>query len=645
MSHADDESVYQCLVVDSGPIIRLTGMSSLWRTAKHFYTVPAVLQEIRDAKARQHLETLPFTLTSREASREGMQAVVEFARQTGDYNSLSSVDIQVLGLLYDLEREGCRGDMSHIRTTPKRTLGLGKIESLGGPAVLDVESYTVEHPDNGEEIHDENQEVCDHFQDCPPTDTIVIAAESSAPSKTWAALLNPSVATVAPAACADATKDSFERMAISSTSDDEEESEVISSGGQFSDADEDNSIGSVSDEECDACILDPDEADRRNCDGGGDTFGLQSDFPSLAASLLLPYEGSDDDGRVGFRESHVSGDAELEEEKERKLLSLQPISKSGKLYNSFTKYGMLMKPKQRDTANAVTAPLKVPSTSNADTAIDDYRADKNQSRIIGGMGFAGQGDDVEDDGEGWIASPKDISSMKAVGSLDPSRSVPNMDSSAIAKTPSQGPALSQRAACTTTDFAMQNVILQMNMELLSVDGMKVRKLKNWVTRCGACFTVYTNSDNPGPLGRRLFCERCGSDVMQRIAASVDGKTGRLRLHLSKNYKHNLRGTKFSLPKPGSGNRFQGDLLLREDQLLMGAWSQKVKMRSGGKARDGAQSMFGRDIATNVGCHASAVNADDIRVGFGRRNPNAAKGRERRGKKKKSSDKACGLRRY
>jgi hypothetical protein len=40
------------------------------------------------------------------------------------------------------------------------------------------------------------------------------------------------------------------------------------------------------------------------------------------------------------------------------------------------------------------------------------------------------------------------------------------------------------------------------------------------------------------------------------------------------------------------------------------------------------------------------SVDEIRVGFGRRNPNSATGgRERRGKKKKSGDKACGLRRY
>jgi hypothetical protein len=88
------------------------------------------------------------------------------------------------------------------------------------------------------------------------------------------------------------------------------------------------------------------------------------------------------------------------------------------------------------------------------------------------------------------------------------------------------------------------------------------------------------------------------------------------------------------------------LLLREDQLMMGAWNQKVKQRSGGKSRRAAESIFGSDLASNVGCNAQLVKDSDISVGFGRRNPNASKfGRERRGKKKKTPDKACGLRRY
>lgn len=78
--------------------------------------------------------------------------------------------------------------------------------------------------------------------------------------------------------------------------------------------------------------------------------------------------------------------------------------------------------------------------------------------------------------------------------------------------------------------------------------------------------------------------------------------------------------------------------------MTGVWNQKAKKARGKKE---AQSIFGSDIASNVGCHADLTKSDNIKVGFGRRNPNAAKGgRERRGKKKKGNDvKACGLRRY
>jgi RNA-binding protein NOB1 len=675
----EDDGVYQYLVVDSGPIIRLSGMSTLWKRAKKFYCVPAVLQEIRDAKARQHLDTLPFELIPKEASPEAIQAVIDFARQTGDYQSLSSVDLQVLGLLYDLEREGC-GDMSHVRKTPKRTLGLGKIQSLGqgGGASASVE-IPADQIDEEFEAEEDSYPMENEEEQKVDTESVSSPAAPPQKPKTWANLLNPSTtSTVAPGAQPTPSESrtiaekgmnvTFGQMNLSKARG----NNVEDQGGQFSDAEEDSADDesesdsdfdpdqAFSDEECDVYILDPEEADdiqqeaedlqkasTKAAESPPFEEDLQSEFPSLAASLQVKYEGSDDEGSDESDGEGEGGgddvDDELAAEEERKRRSRQPVSNSGKLYNSFRKYGNLMKP-------ATPSAKKAPSThllANTPTVVQEQAPndeDKNRSRIIGGMAFSGQGGDVEDDGEGWITTTKEINSMKAAGALDPMRDPKNLGNKA--KSQLLGPPTCQRAACTTTDFAMQNVILQMNLELLSVDGIKIRKLKSWVQRCGACFKVYTNSENAGPLGsKRLFCDHCGSDMMQRIAASVDGKTGRLRLHLSKNYKHNLRGTKFSLPKAGTGNRFQGDLLLREDQLLMGAWNQKVKMRSGGKARNAAQSMFGRDIATNVGCHASAVNTDDVRVGFGRRNPNAAKGRERRGKKKKSADKACGLRRY
>jgi len=655
-SHAE-EDVHRYVVVDSGPIIRLTATSSLWKKAKQFCTVPAVLQEIRDEKARQHLESLPFELNTREPSPEGIQAVIDFSRQTGDYQSLSSVDLQVLGLLYDLEREGC-GDMSHVRTRPKRTVGLGKLEVLGnedgekrsGPRRERLAEKTKQEESNPQELQEK------------PYQTLIQqpAADCASKPESWAALFNSSscpsdqrenieqLVSARPKLADEPLHVSFGQMKLTSKTQTNDRA-----SGQFSDADEDESAeddersseteNEISDEDCDVYILDPEEVDTKSqVRSSSVQQELESEFPSLAAASTVGYKESDKIGHI-FEEGKLS--EKVTDEEQRKRESLRPISKSGKLHNLFRNYGHLMKsePATKITGSKLYEQDAARTAKNHKPVPATHEKVKSQSRIIGGSTLAGQEIDVEDDGEGWITSAKEISTLKATGSLDPMRK-PNLEGRS-APAGKLGPPASRRAACATTDFAMQNVILQMNMELLSVDGIKVRKLKSWVTRCGACFKVYTNTDEPGPLKKRLFCERCGSDMMQRIAASVDAKTGRLRLHLSKKYKHNLRGTKFSLPKPGTGNRFQGDLLLREDQLLMGAWNQKVKMRSGGKAKNAAQSMFGRDIASNVGCHASAITADDVRVGFGKRNPNAAKGRERRGKKKKSSDKACGLRRY
>jgi len=41
--------------------------------------------------------------------------------------------------------------------------------------------------------------------------------------------------------------------------------------------------------------------------------------------------------------------------------------------------------------------------------------------------------------------------------------------------------------CMTTDFAMQNVLMHMGLDLVGVDGKKIDKVKTWVLRCHACF--------------------------------------------------------------------------------------------------------------------------------------------------------------
>ena len=84
----------------------------------------------------------------------------------------------------------------------------------------------------------------------------------------------------------------------------------------------------------------------------------------------------------------------------------------------------------------------------------------------------------EDDGEGEWITPENVSLHKA---------------RALGLTPSEnGSAKGKKretipVGCMTADFAMQNVLLQMDLSLVGMEGKKIQKVKTWVLRCHACF--------------------------------------------------------------------------------------------------------------------------------------------------------------
>lgn len=516
-----DAPMYRALVVDSGPIIKNTQMK-LFGKAEKYYTTPSVMAEIRDSKARSNLQQWPMELIVKECSPESLQRIATFSKQTGDYASLSKVDLQVLALVLDLEQEGCCG-LEHVRTTPKRTIGLGTLQALNkkqnplegaskegsSGVLLEEQNYDiVEEEDNGEE--DEQEEQSTPAQVAWPKPT-----QSSGP-KSWAMMVNSSPALV--------TASNIIAPAVVQSS--KITDTAAEDGHQFDDAEEDEQNNTED-------LL---------------QANLESDFPSFAVAATVPYDDSDD--KAPEPEPEKTKEDIFKFKDEQKKQALQVVSKSGKQYNSFKKYSKLMKP------SPATEPKKLttPAPSVLIIAKDEPKNNPGQSRILGTTAASG-GESMkmeEDDGEGWITCKSDIQSAKALGRLDPIKNNNNNQNTQAKK--DNGPPLDQRTACTTTDFAMQNVLLQMGMLLLSVEGMQIKKVKHWVMRCGACFKIHSDQEFTAgnATTRRMFCSHCGSgDMMQRIACSVDGKTGRLKLHLKKNYKHNLRGTKFSLPKAGS----------------------------------------------------------------------------------------------
>ena len=101
-----------------------------------------------------------------------------------------------------------------------------------------------------------------------------------------------------------------------------------------------------------------------------------------------------------------------------------------------------------------------------------------------------QEEDDEDVGGEWI-TPSNITQHKnkALGLVvEESETIPEKPSGRRRrgkKKGSSGGALS--VACMTGDFAVQNVLLQMGLRLVSVDGVRIERVKSWVLRCHACY--------------------------------------------------------------------------------------------------------------------------------------------------------------
>ncbi|KAJ1340762.1 hypothetical protein BSLG_004856 [Batrachochytrium salamandrivorans] len=145
------------------------------------------------------------------------------------------------------------------------------------------------------------------------------------------------------------------------------------------------------------------------------------------------------------------------------------------------------------------------------------------------------------DEEGWI-TPRNIAKHKARNLYEPASAGKSKKALSV--------------ACMTTDFAMQNVLMQMHLNILSVDGVVIRKLKNWVMRCHACYKVTKDMS-------KQFCPSCGNSTLIRTSVGVDAN-GQVTYYLKKDFQYNLRGTKYSIPKPKTG-RNAGNLILCEDQ--------------------------------------------------------------------------------
>ena len=210
-------------------------------------------------------------------------------------------------------------------------------------------------------------------------------------------------------------------------------------------------------------------------------------------------------------------------------------------------------------------------------------------------------DSDSSESDGWI-TPSNVKKYQAKD-VNPA-TVPIPDHSNI------------QVATITTDFAMQNVLLQMNLNLLSASLQRVKKLKTWILRCHACFAKTKDMS-------KQFCGRCGKPTLTRVSCTVD-QNGKFALHLKKNMQWNHRGDRFSIPKPvsgaASGKVGQGkgggkggwgqELILVEDQ-------KEYSRALGGQSRRKEKDLMDEDYLPGILTGDRGWNGGRPKVGGGR----------------------------
>lgn len=656
------------LVVDSGAIIKGIPLENL---ANNLWTVEDVLSEVKDKRSRHLLAKLPVELKCREPSMEALKFVATFARKTGDLRSLSNADMKVLALTYMLEKE-CNG-VTHLRTEPTQGgSNGGKVSNTGIRGMARVASLASEknNSTNNTEVnfvfglnlivrnlheHVTEDTLQRTFAPFGAITSVCVMRSKNGRSRRFgfvsfqlessaqSALKNldglvllgkaikvalwkprkelPEQNTTITNDVIVATSENLQTCctcdsAVSKTSENVKLSDShatktvdvaskTSQDSELSDNHTTKTVDAVSKISQDLELQSKTSKTSKNKLDLSQTETKKEDVPNTKQNFL-PTKSTWAKASTSTSTQKILTVPANKPEEEMTALEKRIARKKAK------KDAIRVAAKEKQSIVDASAVSEAEKTAAIETK-------KYQSRIVGKIDVSMiktvilNADEEAEDDIGWIA-PGDGSTAATTGQ-GWGRLGSQFDTLVAGKTKPVG--------CITTDFAMQNILLQVGLNLLSANGMVIRRLKQWVLRCDGCFTISKDTN-------RLFCDKCGGDSLRKLAVTVN-KDGTCRYHFnSRHINQPIRGCKYSIPKAKGGRAGMGsrDLLLRGDQLRQGDWRLKA-----GK-KDELKSMFGADVVHKLGLVGRVGVGASVTVGMGRYNPNARRGRERRGAKKK-----------
>ncbi|CAI2731535.1 unnamed protein product [Schistosoma spindalis] len=113
-------------------------------------------------------------------------------------------------------------------------------------------------------------------------------------------------------------------------------------------------------------------------------------------------------------------------------------------------------------------------------------------------------------------------------------------------------------ACLTTDFAMQNVLLHAGLDIVSINGLRIRQPRTHLLWCCACFKPTKRTDT-------YFCPWCGHASLRRIPVTLH-EDGQLEFHFAKRFVRRRRGLKQPVRIP-KGGKYADEPIYCADQRI------------------------------------------------------------------------------
>lgn len=514
------------VVLDSGAFISGAKLDAFGPDCE-YVTIEDVVRELRDEQSRQRFNNFPYPIRTRMVSTEAMEFVTTAARRTGDLAALSLTDRKVLALAIMVEKEthgtenllmpSAAASATFTAASPFATSSTSISSTLSSTAKPTI-------PSNGTvDVSSSPSSLDSPFAPFAETETVnpfslSLFLQGTAPDCTFVPFFNlPSLSLRFPSLTIIIIYDQFQGVFLTCLSIHFPyyvDHLVWASTGVPLNAEglpkehEDSDI---------VVIEDMDVEDEDDSDDAKDENNA---------------EGHDHSDEQDEQEQGKDADDSNEWTTVKRNRVWQKKNRAPRGMPGFDD-GEWITPESIHTLGISSAP-EVVTVSTAKTKTDTVDAkDNNDSDSAAGTKASSVGENEETK---ETQSPARMNIVTTPQS--PLRLLHSKSSVAV----------------ITTDFAMQNVLLQTGLRVVAAQtGKAVTSIRHWMFRCTACLTLTREYI-------RGFCPKCGNYTLVRVSVEVDAK-GRARYHWSWKKVTSGRGTIYSIPKmKGGRNR---DLILRD----------------------------------------------------------------------------------